>query len=131
MPQLREASPRGRPHLPQTERGRHPCVSAGTIGTGDRARVSQMEYKQATEGGAVYTVRMAGRQDGLAGIRAVPERASDAPAGLAGPAAGVRGGANMSGTMGQAEPAGVFGVTAGHGRSVASGGRTRSAPGHG
>jgi len=90
-----------------------------------------MEHEQATEGGAVYTVGMAGRQDGLAGIRAVPERAADAPAGLAGPAVGVGGGANMPGTMSQAERAGVSGVTPGHGGSVARGGRTRPAPGHG
>jgi len=37
-----------------------------------------MKHDQATEGGAVYTARMAGYQNGLAGTRAVPGRSADA-----------------------------------------------------
>jgi hypothetical protein len=80
--------------------GSHPCVSAETIRTGVRAQVSQVEPVQATRGGAVYTARMAGYQDELAGIGAVRGRAADT-CGLAESAVGVRG---RRGNAGHDEP---------------------------
>lgn len=74
---------------------------------------------------------MAGYQDELPGISAVPGRAADALRDLPDLLQASGDGANMPGTMSQAELARVLGVASGRAGSLARGRPKHPAPGHG